>query len=107
MPINLKNIFPIKRGVRQGDPIFSILFNGALEIFKNGWEGKGEKGININGVFLNNLRFVDNVVLIEVGRTHKAQLLKHKNYQRIAEDQREWDRLWEASNLTRPYGYSD
>ena len=52
----------IRRGVRQGDPMSSILFNSLLgEIFRNlEWE---EKGINISGQFLSNLCFADDIIL--------------------------------------------
>lgn len=55
--------FPIKRGVRQGDPLSSNLFNSVIqEIFDQlNWQ---TQGIKINGEFLNNLRFADDIVLI-------------------------------------------
>lgn len=55
--------FPIQKGVRQGDPLSPLRFNCALEeIFKNlDWD---KKVIKINGEYLNNLRFADDVVLI-------------------------------------------
>ena len=55
--------FNIGKGVKQGDPLSPLLFNSALEeMFKNlKWEGKG---IKINGSYLNNLRFADDIVLI-------------------------------------------
>ena len=53
----------IEKGVRQGDTISPKLFTACLEsIFrKMDWEGKG---ININGEYLNHLRFADDIILI-------------------------------------------
>jgi hypothetical protein len=53
----------IKRGVRQGDTISPKLFTLALEnIFKTlSWE---HKGIKIDGIYLNHLRFADDIVII-------------------------------------------
>jgi len=55
--------FSIDRGVRQGDTISPKLFTAALEsIFKKlEWS---ELGVNINGRYLNHLRFADDIVLI-------------------------------------------
>lgn len=55
--------FPLRKGVKQGDPLSPILFNCALEeIFRNlKWE---ERGIKIEAEKLNNLRFADNVVVV-------------------------------------------
>jgi hypothetical protein len=55
--------FNIGRGVRQGDTISPKLFTAALEsIFKKlEWS---ERGVNINGQYLNHLRFADDIVLI-------------------------------------------
>lgn len=55
--------FKIERGVRQGDTISPKLFTLTLEnIFRElMWENKG---INIDGQKLNNLRFADDIVLI-------------------------------------------
>ncbi len=55
--------FQISRGARQGDPLFPSLFNCVLEdIFRKlNWE---QKGIKINGEFMNNLRYADGIVLI-------------------------------------------
>ena len=52
----------IKRGVRQGDTISPKLFTATLEsIFRRlNWENKG---VNIDGEFLSNLRFVDDIFL--------------------------------------------
>ena len=59
---SMGNEFPIRRGVRQGDPISPKLFSAVLEmIFRNlNWT---KKGININGENLNNLRFADDLIL--------------------------------------------
>ena len=53
----------IEKGVRQGDTISPKLFTSCLEsIFRKiDWEGKG---ININGEYLNHLRFADDIILI-------------------------------------------
>ncbi|TKR57766.1 hypothetical protein L596_030422 [Steinernema carpocapsae] len=53
----------IQRGVRQGDTISPKLFNAALEeTFKElRWE---DRGLNINGRRISNLRFADDIVLI-------------------------------------------
>ncbi len=55
--------FKIKKGVRQGDPLSTNLFNSVPEdIFRNmDWEGEG---IRVDGEYLNNLRFADDVVVI-------------------------------------------
>ena len=55
--------FKIGRGVRQGDTISPKLFTTSLEsVFqKLDWN---EMGININGKFLNHLRFADDIILI-------------------------------------------
>lgn len=55
--------FKIGRGVRQGDTISPKLFTTSLEsVFKKlDWN---EMGININGKFLNHLRFADDIILI-------------------------------------------
>ena len=59
--------FPINRGVKQGDPWSPALINCALEdIFKKlNWTNKD---IKINGAYLNNLRFADDLVLIATSK---------------------------------------
>lgn len=56
-------LFDIGRGVRQGDPLSPVLFNTCLEeLFNNlDWQNSG---LRVNGRYLNNLRFADDVVLI-------------------------------------------
>lgn len=55
--------FPIKRGVRQGDPLSPTLFIAILEhvISKLDWK---YSGINIQGMYLSHLRFADDLVLL-------------------------------------------
>ena len=51
---------PILRGVRQGGPVSPKLFTATIQwVFKNAQ--LEEKGININGEKLSNLRFADGV----------------------------------------------
>ena len=54
---------PIPRGVRQGDPVSPKLFTATIQkVFKNAQ--LKEKGINIDGEKLSNLKFADDVALI-------------------------------------------
>ncbi len=53
--------FNIERGVRQDDPLSPILFNCQLEVFRTlNWDSKW---IKINGEYLNNLRFAEDIIL--------------------------------------------
>ncbi|XP_045496057.1 uncharacterized protein LOC123694618 [Colias croceus] len=54
--------FPIRRGVRQGDPISPKLFSAVLEtIFRKlDWKNLG---LNINGEYLSHLRFADDIII--------------------------------------------
>ncbi|MBS2634235.1 hypothetical protein KFY46_26320, partial [Salmonella enterica subsp. enterica serovar 1,4,[5],12:i:-] len=54
---------PIKKGVRQGDTISPMLFTACLqEVFRAlDWE---ELGIRVNGEYLSNLRFADDIALM-------------------------------------------
>ena len=65
----------IKRGVRQGDTISPKLFTATLEsIFRRlNWENKG---VNIYGEFLSNLRFAHDIFLC----TETPQELYNKCY---------------------------
>lgn len=62
-------IFLDKKVMKQGDPLSPLFFNFTLEIIfkKVNWNNKG---ITINGVKINNLRFADDISLI-VSRSQK------------------------------------
>lgn len=66
------------KGVRQGDTISPKLFTLALEnVFKQlAWE---EKGLNVDGIRLNHLRFADDVVLISTDIEELNVMLKELN----------------------------
>ena len=62
LDIHVSEPFAIGRGVRQGDPISPKLFTAVIEeIFK---KARLDKGINIDGERLQNLRFADDVALV-------------------------------------------
>ena len=65
----------IKRGVRQGDTISPKLFPATLEsIFRRlNWENKGA---NIDGTFLSNLRFADDIFLCTETPQELQQMLQ-------------------------------
>ena len=67
--------FPTQKGVKQGDPLSSNLFNAVLEkVFrKMNWEGYG---IKINGEYPNNLRFADDIVLIGKDREQLVKMIR-------------------------------
>lgn len=69
--------FNIKRGVRQGDPLSPDLFNCVLEnkMKKLQWEEK-KFGIRINGKYLSNLRFADDVIIIAKSSEELTQQIK-------------------------------
>ncbi|EPB69226.1 hypothetical protein ANCCEY_11678 [Ancylostoma ceylanicum] len=62
-PFNRIIVVPIKKGVRQGDPISPILLSVVLEsvIRKCDWD---DFGVNVNGRMLSHLRFADDIVLL-------------------------------------------
>ena len=65
----------IKRGVRQGDTISPKLFTATLEsIFRRlNWE---KKGVKIDGEFLSNLRFADDIFLCTETPQELQQMLQ-------------------------------
>ena len=71
-------LFQIKKGVKQGDPLSPVLFICALEeIFRKlKWEGRG---IKINGEYLNNLRFADDIILIAKNEGELNEMLQELN----------------------------
>src|SRR6202012_1936086 len=75
--------FKIGRGVRQGDTISPKLFTTSLEsVFKKlEWN---EMGININGNFLNHLRFADDTILIAADRD-QLQTMMNQLHQESSE----------------------
>lgn len=70
--------FAVRRGVKQGDPLSPILFNCALEeVFRTlDW---GNIGVKINGVFLSNLRFADDVVLFSESEQELSEMITSLN----------------------------
>lgn len=60
---NRGEVISIERGVRQGDPLSPKLFIAVLEnIFRKlDWSNKG---VLINGCYINHLRFADDIVII-------------------------------------------
>lgn len=69
-----KTTFEVRRGVKQGCPLSPILFNCLLNYAFNklNWE---EKGININGYKLTNLRFADDIVIFANSLTEMKQMI--------------------------------
>nr|CDJ95062.1 unnamed protein product [Haemonchus contortus] len=66
---------PIEKGVRQGDTISPKLFTTALNhaMLQLDWD---DKGINIDGRKLSNLRSVDDIVLISQNREELQQMVQ-------------------------------
>ncbi|KAK6747521.1 hypothetical protein RB195_000616 [Necator americanus] len=69
---------PIGKGVRQGDTISPKLFTAALQwIMKSlSWE---ERGIRVDGRFLSNLRFADDIVLFSSSTNEAETMLNELN----------------------------
>ena len=71
----ISNKIPIGKGVRQGDTISPILFIACLEeIFRKlDWE---DLGINVDGEFIQNLRFADDIVLFSEKAEELQQMIQ-------------------------------
>ncbi|KAK6760491.1 hypothetical protein RB195_021816 [Necator americanus] len=69
---------PIGKGVRRGDTISPKLFTAALQwIMKSlSWE---ERGIRVDGRFLSNLRFADDIVLFSSSTNEAETMLNEMN----------------------------
>ena len=67
----------IMKGIHQGDTLSPVIFTAAVEeIFMR---MNMEAGININGVRLSNLRFVDDIVLFAESEEQLKDLLEELN----------------------------
>ena len=66
--------FPIQRGVKQGDPLSPILFNCTLEEMfrKLDWQ---QMGLKVNGCYLYNLRFEDDIILIVTSKEEITRMI--------------------------------
>ncbi|KAL6723479.1 hypothetical protein Aduo_018478 [Ancylostoma duodenale] len=71
-------IIPIAKGVRQGDTVSPKLFTAALQWAMRSldWE---EKGIRVDGRFLSNLRFADDIVLFSKSTNEAEAMLCELN----------------------------
>lgn len=67
-------MFPIQRGVKQGDPFSPLLFGALLEeAFRSvDW---GSKGISINGYKLTALRFADDIVFFSESASELQEII--------------------------------
>ena len=73
----LNGKFKIMKGVLHGDTLSPVMFTAAVrEIF----EGMNtEAGININGVRLNNLRFIHDTILLAESKEKLKDMLEDMN----------------------------
>ena len=69
---------PLREGVRQGGTISPTLFIAELQwVIKSlKWD---ERGVYVNGRFLSNLRFVDDIELLPRSTTEAELMLKELN----------------------------
>lgn len=67
--------FKLERGVRQGDPLSPAIFCAVLEeIFRElNWE---TLGLKVDGEYLNNLRFADDVALFATSTNDLSKMIK-------------------------------
>ena len=75
------DVFPIKRGTKQGDPLSSLLFNTVLQFSLENdlkrWQEK-QKGIRLSDKTedcLTNLRFADDVLLLSTSLERLREML--------------------------------
>lgn len=68
----------VRRGVKQGDVVSSKLFIGVLQKILNSIEW-GERGISIEGQYLNKLEFADDVVIIGKNMSELREMLEVLN----------------------------
>lgn len=66
--------FPVRKGVRQGDPLSPKIFSAVLEMVfrKIGWE---KQGIKINGEYLSHLRFADDIAIFSEESTQLQEMV--------------------------------
>ncbi len=69
---------PIGKGVRQGDTISPKLFTAALQWVMKSLDWN-ERGIRVDGRFLSNLRFADDIVLFSSSINEAETMLKELN----------------------------
>lgn len=66
--------YPVRRGVRQGDPISPKLFPAVLETVFRSLEWNN-KGVKIDGEFLSHLRFADDIVVFAKKAKHLETMI--------------------------------
>lgn len=66
--------FPVRKGVRQGDPLSPKIFSAVLEMVfrKINWE---KQGIKINGEYLSHLRFADDIAIFAEESTQLQKMV--------------------------------
>ena len=73
-PLNI----PIEKGVWQGDTISPMLFTAALQWMMKSldWD---DKGVRVDGKFLSNLRFADDIVFFSRSTKEAEAMLGERN----------------------------